>query len=197
MFMKKLNYLLLLFMMAISTWSYAQVPSNNACTGAIDLSSSLGQALDTPVTTGPYDNTNATAGTDDLLDVPCFAENNTNAPAIVNNTLWFKITGDGEIYNIIASSTECSGTTDPIENNDTQIAVYVGGCGGLILIGCNEDYDAPAGAYYSEVEINTQPGIDYYIMVDGYDYSGNPQGVVATGEYCMTILLLSLLFQKV
>jgi len=167
-------------------------PSNDTCSGAIDLSAGLGQGIGNMTTSGPYDNTNATVNadeSDDGLDA-CFGEPGFNAPVILNNPIWFKVTGDGGSYTVRASSTECaSDITNAIEDNDTQIAVYTGGCAGLTLFACNEDSpEATGGDYFSDVNIETEAGVEYFIMVDGFDCS-DPScgGGVSAGEFCMTI----------
>lgn len=167
-------------------------PSNDACSGAIDLSAGLGQGVGVMTTSGPYDNTNATVNADESdagLDA-CFGEPGFNAPVILNNPIWFKIIGDGSFYTVRASSTECaSDITDPIEDNDTQIAIYTGDCAGLTLVACNEDSpEATAGDYFSDVDLQTEAGVEYLILVDGFDCS-DPScgGGVSAGEFCMTV----------
>jgi len=168
-------------------------PSNDACSSAIDLSSGLGQGIGNMITSGPYDNTTATVNANELEDGldTCFGEPGFGAPVILNNPVWFKITGDGNHYSIRASVNECVGdVSDPIEDNDTQIAIYTGGCNGLSLVACNEDAPfATAGDYFSDVLLQTEAGTEYFILVDGFDCSDPSAcgGVVSTGEFCMSI----------
>jgi len=188
--MKKLNYLFsLLCFMTISTWAFAQ-PVNNECSGAIDLSSNLGQGAGNTVTTGSFDNSTATTeASDPTTGFDCFADPSYGAPEALQNTLWFKVIGDGNLYDIVASSnTGTCATSDPIDANDTQIAVYSGACGNLTPVNCNEDGpNASTSNYLSELSLNTEAGLDYYIMVDGFDCSATScGGALSTGEFCLS-----------
>lgn len=183
---KSLFTLCLLF---IGVWVFAQ-PENDDCTNAIDLSASLGQGIANTIITGLYSNTNATNTNDPQTGYGCFGEPDGNglAPSL-DNTVWFKITGDGAAYSIEASALNGCGTTDPITNNDTQIAVYTGGCADLtpLLGACNEDdpNDSSPNSYSALVEIQTQIDEEYYILVDGHNLNGTP----SIGNFCMHITM--------
>jgi len=160
-------------------------PSNNECAGAIDLSSGLGLGTTTTTTTGPYDNTAATTeASDPTTGYDCFGEpDGGGANPTLENTLWFKITGDGGLYFIEATTAGCSVGT-AIDDNDTQIAVYTGDCGALVPAACNEDgSNASSGNYPSALDLQTVSGTEYYIMVDGFSFNGT----WSDGEFCMQI----------
>jgi len=186
-FMKKLNYLFsLLCFMTISTWAFAQ-PANNECSGAINLSTSIGQGIDNTITSGPYDNTSATnEASDPNTGFECFLEsdNNQQTPSL-DNTLWFTFTGDGNIYFVEATVNGCSIAGSGINLDDTQIVVYTGNCGSLIPIACNEDgpnADQNMGIYPAGLDVNTESGVQYYILVDGFKNDNNG---FSRGEFCM------------
>jgi len=186
--MKKLNYLLTLFcLMAACTWAFAH-PANNECSGAIDLSASLGQGAGNTITTGPYDNTDATTEASDPTegyDDQCFGEPNGNASAAtLENTLWFSFMGDGNLYLIEATRDGCELTGTGITDDDTQMAIYSGDCGSLTPVACNEDgpnADYDAYLYPAGLEFATEAGVQYYVMVDGFNFLGS----ISMGEYCV------------
>ncbi len=183
--MEKLYYLFsLLLMLALSVFTFAQ-PANNNCSGAIDLSSSLMQGVGNVVNAGTYDNTDATTGNDDPTDgFDCFNEpDGYGGMPSLDNTLWFKITGDGNDYYIHATSTDCA-VTSGINGNDTQMAIYTGSCGALTPVACNEDFtDWTPGDYPAAILLSTVVGETYYILVDGFNLNGN----LAEGEFCMFV----------
>ena len=173
----------------VGVYAFAQ-PENDDCTNAIDLSTSLGQGIGNTIMTGLYSNTNATNTNDPQTGYECFGEPDGNglAPSL-DNTVWFKITGDGAAYSIKASALDGCGTTDPITNNDTQIAVYTEGCANLTPLpgACNEDdpNDSSPNSYAALVDIQTQIGKEYYILVDGHNLNGTP----SIGNFCMYITM--------
>ncbi|MFM1931828.1 MAG: hypothetical protein RL226_1131 [Bacteroidota bacterium] len=156
------------------------VPANDLCADAIDVSDLMGGGLDVPVASDTFSNEGATAESG-MSGISCFEDNN-NAGPMVNNSVWFTFTGDGEAYTITTG--DCGGTATFFEG-DTQMAVYSGSCGSLVAEECNEDIDFNGLNYYSEVTIETEAGVEYFIMVDGYDYTsfgGDP----ASGDFCLT-----------
>ncbi len=184
--MTKLNYLFsLLCMLAISTFAFAQ-PANDLCTNAIDLSSSLAQGPGNAINAGTFTNAGATVGADDpSTGFECFGEpDGGGATPSLENTVWFAITGDGNQYSFEATITGCT-VSDGIETNDTQIAVYTGGCATLTPVACNEDgpNGSSGSSYPSLVEFMTEAGTEYLIMVDGFSFNG----ANSDGEFCMFI----------
>jgi len=184
--MTKLNYLFpLLCMLAISTFAFAQ-PANDLCADAIDLSSSLTQGPGNTINAGTYDNTSATTGSDDpSAGFECFGEpdGSGNAPSL-ENTIWFKVTGDGNDYSFEATITGCS-VSNGITTNDTQIAVFTDGCSTLTPVACNEDGPnaATGSSYPSLVQLTLEAGVEYLIMVDGFNFNG----AFSIGEFCMFV----------
>ena len=183
--MTKLNYLFsLLCMLVIGTFAFAQ-PANDSCADAVDLSASLGQGVGTAVNAGTYDNTDATTGLDDpTTGFDCFGEpdGSGTAPSL-DKTVWFKITGDGNVYYIQATSTDCS-VNAGISGNDTQMAIYSGACGALSSVSCNEDFaGSTEGDYPAALELTTIVGEEYYILIDGFSLNGN----ITEGEFCVFI----------
>jgi len=182
--MTKLNYLFsLLCMLAISTFVFAQ-PANDLCADAIDLSSSLGQGLGTAINAGTYDNTDATTTGDPTAGYDCFGEpdGNGDTPSL-EQTVWFKITGDGNNYSFEATTANCN-VSNGITENDTQIAVYTDGCGTLTPVACNEDGpNISQGSFPSLIEFTAEAGVEYLIMVDGFNFEGS----VSVGEFCMIV----------
>lgn len=175
-----------LILTSMATWAFAQ-PANNECSGAIDLSANIGQGVNNTMTSGPYDNTSATSeASDPNTGYECFLELDSNqASPSLDNTLWFTFTGDGNIYFIEATVNGCSIVGDGINLDDTQIVVYVGNCGSLTPIGCNEDgpnADENVGIYPAGLDINTESGAQYYVLVDGFKTGDNS---FSRGEFCM------------
>lgn len=173
---------------------YVQLPGAvfnvDACDAAVDLTQFFGQASTVVQTTGIYDNTNATVSpTDPMPD--CWS----NAPGgtLLNNTMWYTFTGDGGKYHIETvpcNSTTYIGTNLPLINGsdpdgDTQMAIYTGACGDLTQVDCNDDLNLNGEPdWRAAVDLQTSPGQNYYMMIDGFDY-GN--GLVATGQFCIEI----------
>src|SRR5690606_18084668 len=92
-------------------------------------------------------------------------------------------TGDGETYFI--ETTNCGGTaTDYIDDGDSQMAIYSGICGFYTPEACSEDgdQDAPEGEFPAGIQIETLPGTEYFIMVDGYNGTD--------GEFCVSFTKL-------
>ncbi|MEI6410280.1 MAG: T9SS type A sorting domain-containing protein [Bacteroidota bacterium] len=175
----------------------AAVFNPDICGTAVDLTQYLGQAPNVAQTTGLYDNTNATVSATDP-SVFCWADGDLAGTQqdILNNTMWYTFSGDGNTYHIetvpcsatnyIGSSLPDIGGSNP--DGDTQMAIYTGECGGLLLADCNDDL-SPDGIpdYRAGLDLQTVPGKNYYMMIDGFDY-GNSQ--VATGQYCVQITRL-------
>lgn len=134
---------------------------------------------------GPYDNTEFTVSDTDPLPA-CFFE------GTLENTMWFSFVGDGNVYDI-RTSAECAGGLNLnefdlyITDGDTQMAAYTGDdCGNLTEVLCNEDSpDFTTGDFFAELSIETEAGVTYYIMVDGFNSSGSP----AVGSFCFAVSL--------
>lgn len=157
------------------------------CDGAVDLSLYFGQAPNVPQTTGIYDNTNATVGSDDPVAPGCFLDGvsqTTPGVAKIDNSMWFTFTGDGDTYHI--ETVPCN-STNYIDDGDTQMAIYTGECGNLLPVSgaCNEDLTG-ADDFRSALDFETENGVDYHMLIDGWSINN----VVASGEYCIEITRL-------
>lgn len=131
---------------------------------------------------GPYTNVGATVEPTDVFPA-CFGEPQFGGPEAVDGTVWFTFYGDGGYYHIYTDNGDLS-AADYIGGGDTQMAVYTGSCGAFTEIDCNEDDDtAPDfdadGVYPAGVYLQTEAGVQYHIMVDGFMY----QGDIATGQF--------------
>ncbi|PHI20243.1 hypothetical protein CEQ90_08625 [Lewinellaceae bacterium SD302] len=146
---------------------------NDSCDVAYDLSGLLGGVNGATQNSPLFDNTTATTGAFDPTDgFDCFAD--TGGPAL-DNTQWFTFVGDGNIYEI---RTDDCGAANPMPDNDSQIAVYSGDdCDNLTPVACNEDEGNPL--FNGLVTLETEVGVTYYVLVDGWN------GLV--GEYCVTM----------
>ncbi len=142
----------------------------DACMDAADLTGLTGQGLGNPQTSIPFNNSNATVdGTEPTEGFECFEE------GTLENTLWYTFTGDGLVYEI--TTIDCGGTTG-FYLEDTQIAVYQGTeCGALTPVACNEDVDEDNGIFEALVQVETEVGVTYYMMIDGWEGE--------TGEFCV------------
>jgi hypothetical protein len=171
--------------------SYVSLPpltfNPDVCSTAFDITQFFGQAPGVTQTTGVFDNSGATASPSDPKP-DCWGDGNT-----MNNTFWYTFNGDGKTYhvetvkcnavNYIGSSLPDVQGFNP--DGDTQMAVFSGDCSNGILLGCNDDL-SPDGDpdWRAGLDINTEPGKTYYLLVDGFDYGNNQ---VATGQYCLAI----------
>lgn len=153
------------------------------CASAADINNLLGGAVGTVLSSGPWNNTASTSGpTDPTIGFECFGEpDGGGAAPELNNTLWYTFTGDGNLYFIEATNI-CSGVTNGLADNDSQIALYTGTCGNLTPVDCNEDGpNATATTYPAGLSFQTTLGTVYYMLVDGFSFNGT----VSTGEFCV------------
>ena len=161
---------------------YVQLPALvynvDVCDAAVDLTLFFGQPI--TQTTGIYDNTTATVSPSDP-DVDCWGE--TAGLDILNNTMWYTFVGDGERYTI--TTVPCNATNYITGPGDTQMLIYAGDdCNDLTEVACNDDLNfAQFGDWRAGVDIVTDPGQNYYMLIDGYENGG----VAAIGEYCIEI----------
>lgn len=165
---------------------FGRLPSlaGNVCSGANDISGLFGQGMGNVQTSDIYNNTGYSSTGDPEDGWDCFGEpDGGGAMPSLENTIWFSFVGDGETYFIETGM--CDGVTDYIEDGDTQIAVYSGDdCGALTPVACNEDGpNAEVGNYIAAVELPTEAGVTYYMMVDGFSFNG----ANSDGEFCFTV----------
>ncbi len=158
---------------AVITVTPAVVPGDN-CDEAIDISAQFGGAFNEPQTSGLFDNTAFTTDANDPAVVAgCFFGEDP-----FDNTGYYSFTGDGNTYRV--RSIQCTG---PDANLDLQVTVYSGTCGNLTDVACNEDEDGINNILNFNVEFATEEGVEYLILVDGY------QG--ATGQFCIEVTNLT------
>lgn len=171
---------------------FAALPSiafnPDSCEAAVDLSQYFGHTPNAPQITGLFDNTNATASPTDP-PVSCWNEAGNNGLDILNNTMWFTFTGDGETYDI--QTVPCNAAnyigTAQGDKGDTQMLVYEGdNCTDLTPVQCNDDlFSNGMPDWRAGVTLDTKAGQNYYMLIDGFEN----QGIVATGEFCIQITL--------
>ena len=160
---------------------------SDECTEAIDISQLFGAEIGNVQTSQIFDNSNATTTTNEpSTGYECFGEpDGSGTNPSLDNTLWFTFVGDGSTYTIITS--DCGGgLNNPIEEGDTQMAIYAGDCSTLATVDCNEDYvSTTLDTYAGGLDFTTVAGTTYYIMIDGY------LGLV--GEYCLSVTKLNVI----
>ncbi|HLP95636.1 MAG TPA: T9SS type A sorting domain-containing protein [Saprospiraceae bacterium] len=167
---------------------YVQLPSitfnADFCASAVDLSLYFGQA--TTQTTPIQDNTNITTSATDP-EVTCWGEDVAGNQDVVNTSMWYTFTGDGEKYHI--ETVPCNATNyigvaqdDP---GDTQMLIYAGDdCDDLTEVACNDDLNfALFQDWRSGLDLETVDGQNYYMLIDGFQFNN----VVAEGEFCIEI----------
>jgi len=144
----------------------------NTCTQALSLTPLQGGGLGVPQLSPPFTNVNATVeASDPSTGYECFGE----ATPTLDNSTWFTFTGDGSTYFI--ETVQCN-ATDYIDDGNTQIALYSGDCMSLTPIGCNENGPtSTATDFKAGINVATEDGVDYYLLVDGFDG--------ADGEFCL------------
>ena len=158
----------------------------DSCDTAVDIAPYFGQTPGVPQITGLFDNTNATASPNDP-EVSCWNEAGNNGLDILNTTLWFTFSGDGDIYDIQTVPCNAANYIGTAQNDkgDTQMLVYAGqNCTDLTPVQCNDDlFLTGMPDFRAGVTLETTPGQQYFLLIDGFDN----QGVVAAGEFCIQI----------
>lgn len=150
----------------------------NECSTADDINALFGGNYNEAQTSMLYDNTNNNSINDPTIGYECFTDE------ALNHTLWLSFTGDGNTYRI--NTTDCS-ATNYIIYGDTQIAIYSGDCNNITPVACNDDENINADIYSANVELETEAGVNYYMMIDGWFgafYS-------AFGEFCLEVTNLT------
>jgi hypothetical protein len=164
----------------------AMLVTGDMCTDAIDINPQFGQAPGEVQSSGPYDNTDATTDASDPdFGWECFGEpdGGGGAPSL-ERTLWYTFTGDGNNYFIEALA--CG--DDPIDFGDTQYVIYSGDCDNLEAVLCSEDGPNAqnGGPFPAGDTLQTEAGVNYYIMVDGFG-----PDFPADGEFCLEVTNLT------
>ncbi|MBR9920293.1 MAG: T9SS type A sorting domain-containing protein [Bacteroidetes bacterium] len=150
----------------------ANVGPGNECPDAIDINALFGQPAGEPQVSSLADNTNNNTTGDPSIEAGCFFNEDP-----FQHTVWFTFTGDGETYNI--KSVECT-ATNYISDGDTQVAIYSGDCSNPVFVSCNEDEDGNNEIYNFNIDLETEMGVEYQMLVDGWDSS--------TGEFCIQVI---------
>lgn len=155
------------------------------CFSAKNIDSLFNGAVNSVISSELYDNTNATTVGDPETGFECFLEPSgqvSTAMPSLENSLWFTFTGDGGLYFI--ETGDC-GSTNYINDGDTQIAIYSGtSCSNLTPVLCNEDGPNATSALYPAGDtLKTVNGTKYYVLVDGFNF----QGSISDGEFCIKV----------
>lgn len=143
------------------------------CAYANDINPLFGKAPNVPQVSTLYDNTGFSSTGDPKIGYDCWAD----GPALTQ-FIWYRFTGDGKTYRI--RSIQCNSDN---YNDDTQVAIYSGSCGNLAPVACNEDEDGAIEAFNFKVDLPTDLGTEYYLVVDG------AHGLV--GQYCLEVTNLT------
>ncbi len=151
--------------------------ANDACGGATSIDNLLGGSLNVPQVSTEFNNTGYTTAGDPSTGYDCFVDQ--GGPSL-EHTLWYTFTGDGSKYRI--RSVNCNNATP--YNDDTQVAIYAGACNSLSPVACNDDENGAAQVYNISVEVATQAGTAYRMLVDGYDGK--------EGRFCLEVTRLGL-----
>lgn len=184
----KTNATLLAGMILFGNIAFAQ-PANDICDDAIDISELLTGEIGSGAELGTYSNVDATGEPElaaDLVDLWFDAEAVGAEPSI-DQSVWFRFTGDGGVYQMITGNW-CAGAA--MYANDTQMALYSGSCDDLNLVAANDDmaymWASEWGWWYSFIDFKAEEGVDYWLMVDGYNhYQGDTFQGVSTGSFCL------------
>ena len=168
----------------------AQAPANDLCSGAIDLSDLLGNGIGVQQTSDTYTNIDATGEPElaDALQGFWFDQDSAGNDVSVDQSVWFTMQGDGGTYQIV--TTNCAGAA--FYSNDTQMALYKGSCDALELVLANDDlmpfWSANDGWYYSWIDARLEEGVQYHLMVDGYNWNdGDTFQGVSQGTFCISV----------
>lgn len=160
-------------------------PLNDLCGGAVSIQNLFGQGTSNPQISTFFDNTHATAGgTDPESGHDCFYEEAIGQQNGLDNSMWFRFTGDGMHYRI--TTVQCNTGADYITEGDAQIAVYKGTCDNLIPVDCNEDIGS--GNYAARIaNLGAEQLVEYYILIDGCRCVGDNLEDVAKGQFCIQV----------
>jgi acetyl esterase/lipase len=152
-------------------------PVNNLCSGAIDINEFIMTDLSI-VVTDPYFNSGASSQGDPANGWACFLD---NGGAALDNTIWFRFTGNGRTYNIRTNNCNNTLGDDYIINGDTQMAIYSGSsCGNLVSIACNDNGPGSSSSNnFAEIQFATVAGVQYWMMIDGAN--------AAQGGFCLRL----------
>ena len=148
--------------------------NGDKCDDPIDINGQFGQMVEVPQVSDSYNTAGyGTNSSDPTSGFECHFESD-----VLQNTIWYSFMGDGDRY--LIRSIACMGSTD---NFDTEVAIYSGECANLTAVACNEDEDENASLFNISLELDTEDGVNYLMMMDTY------QG--AQGSFCLEITRLT------
>lgn len=168
-------------------------PANDDCVDATDINSLFGGALDESQYSEIQTNVDATVSEDPADGWDCFGEPDGGAGSpSLENTIWYTFEGDGNEYTIQTGDCDGALTDTYISDGDTQFAIYSGtDCTDLVAVACNEDSDnAVANDYFAGGNYETEDGVTYFIMIDGFDAT-DLGGGPSLGDFCIEIINLT------
>lgn len=149
-----------------------EIPADNECGGATDIQSLFGGALNVAQASSLQDNTIYTSENDPSTGNECHFQTDP-----FQNTVWYTFVGDGNTYRI--RTIECTATSY-ITSGDAQASVYSGAdCNNLTNVACNDDEDGNNSLFNVQLDLTTEDGVTYFMLVDGYS------GI--TGEFCLEV----------
>ena len=177
----------LLLLLGANAQSALSQLTNDLCSSALEIHDFL---IQNDGLAGPYSNVGATGNDINIADVtgcwldPLSGDIDNGAPQ-VDATVWFRFEGfDGNLALFVQP---CDSNLNFL-SQDTQMVLFRGECDSLEVVACNEDINAAANYYWSGISTEIQAGTDYYLAVDGFNYSGfgSPELPLTTGEFCIS-----------
>lgn len=145
---------------------------NDECANAIELTVTDGTI------NGPFSNVGAT-GEAGVIPPACFGDAPSSGDNYYDNSVWFMFQGTGEQITLTINN---DGISPEEANTDTQVGVYAVSCDGT-EVACGDDIDDQN--YLSTVTLQTEVGVTYYVVVDGYYY--NNIGGGAAGQFNIAV----------
>ncbi|MEM7575364.1 MAG: T9SS type A sorting domain-containing protein [Bacteroidota bacterium] len=117
------------------------------------------------------DESDGTAGTE------CLYEATNNQPPLLYATQWFSFVGDGSTYSIEVAQCEIA---EDDYLSDSQLMLYAGtDCTNRTPVVCNDDINFSQSNFAAGIQVLTEPGQTYYLMLDGYRF--------LVGSYCLLV----------
>ena len=133
------------------------------CESAIPIDISLGAV------NGPFTNTDASTSATDPDAGDCFFGSDP-----YQATVWFTFEGDGSTV-FIYTDASCPGIDNA--HPDTQMGIYQDDCADPAFVACDDD--GGLNPLMSGWELDTEAGVTYYIVIDGWQGQG--------GDFCINI----------
>jgi len=179
---KRKILLIPVFLLTFLTLS-AQKPVNDECSAAVDLTNILPNEIGQTNTSELFTNVASTGEkwlypalkncgwydkdfTGEALKHPCpeCGAQSCESPS-VDQTVWFKFTGDGEDYQIRVRGS----SVDPNATmTNSQMSILTGSCENFQLVTASDDEWGWWGMFNSGRTLSTKKGVQYYIVVDGH-----------------------------